>query len=309
MIFFSFTFINAVEFTNLDKDVKFDEIPNHFIDSSKIDKLTDNWKINNSELVVYDFEEDVGGSLIYIFNDTKYKSNYSVSVDIYREKYSSDWDSQGIIIGYDKGSYWSFDTSNYQGWFSYKTSKTTNSISHSNYWGEFKNIPLEELNSTHKLRINVYDDKIHLFFNDIFLYEISNGIREGYIGLYVWDSSSKNTNFYSKTFFDNFKVYKTPEIETSLEKDEYIINVNSTKNIKEIEFVVEEHINNSGYDNNIIIDQIYSNKTTFNEKDNITMIEIFNDYVYDKEEKPNVVLKIYYLVKDWVGGIFKSNDI
>jgi len=39
------------------------------------------------------------------------------------------------------------------------------------------------------------------------------------------------------------------------------------------------------------------------------MIEIFNDYVYDKEEKPNVVLKIYYLVKDWVGGIFKSNDI
>ena len=291
---------------------------------SDLDYFTakDNWRIQEGELIADDFYGCGGndaGSLIYIFNDkNNYRSNYTVSVDIFREKYPTTIrrGPSGIIIGYNPESsgvypnpiYYIFSTSNSQAWFLGRGDGWVSNIW--NTWN-YQNLT----NEKHKMQINVYDDIIQLIYNEDIVTEINRPkhLTNGHVGLYVLDSSR---DFYSRTHFDNFKVYETPIITTSNEGDNYYANVttDSEAPIQNITFIVEKETDNSNIicrngfctGENITTEIIYTNTTSFSEEDNVTNFNESNEFKYIEKPQTNIIVRWYYKITDWFGGIFKT---
>ncbi len=265
---------------------------------------TQKWRVENEELLLDDYN-DSSGSMIYLINNETYSGEYTILVDYYRLDYFADWDSVGIIVGLqNETDYYLYSMSNYQNWFSHKlTSHSTESV-------YFKDNPEGlDFNKFNTMQINVYEDRVQLINEGVFIKELDISIPEGRIGLYLWDcSGQRDAPFSSITKFDNIRIYKPMNITISKDGDIYNATIQSEKNIKEIEFIVEEETTDLISEDKTI-KLLEQNKITFNEEENITEINVTNEYSNIKPTIPNVIVRVYYKITDWFGGLFKSKSI
>ena len=273
------------------------------------------WRIDDSKLIADDFIREAG-HMIYIINNQTYTKNYTVIVDVYREEYYAGEVSAGIIFGYKNNSdYYRFFSSGKQTWLG-RVKDTYARDGLFRYHNIFRNQKDYNVSDYTTMQVSVSEDRVQIYYDGELVVDIEEDVQPGKIGLYSWDPTDKDSGTDAETYFDNLKIYQTPQVITESSEENYTANVNSEAPIKSIDFIVEEEIkeisvaDRTGVTKENITETILqSNKTEFNEKDNVTSVEINNVYSGDRRSSGNIVVKIYYIVTDWFGGLFRSNEI
>ena len=325
--------ISAQTSLTLIKNETFDVMPNNY---STLERkaghnlisdleVSDKWIVKDSKLQVRDFSNKTSGALIFLFTDRVYSAdeNYTFSAVVDRKDYNSDWDSVGLIIGYNSTnkSYYYFSASDRQIWFYSKKIKPPFVTCHINSdCYDRAIIPSLNLAQERKMQINVNSNKVTLIINDVVISEINVRVQDGYIGFYIWDSTSGDGDYIdSESYFDDVLVYKQPvftasqpenntKVEQNTEQDFSITVKESNMPIKEAKVVI---YNESTY----IVEEVEGFPETITER---TIVDEVSMDVIEKDEKIDIsgsyvfknvgVFKWFFIVIDWVDNLFKPEQ-